>query len=335
MWCASCGAWIDGGGSTPLVAESSGISPLSGTKRFAHEEEAITGPVPFAPTRRSRRPVAVRDPRIWSIRLAELAEQADRPEPTAPDDIAAPARTAAAEATVVSAIILPPPPPSETTVPEDHDSDDTDSHGGADDTGDMGADGGTQVSRPAGSLTPPSESTQPDRGPDVNPAIVTAMRSTKPGDLVVSSGATPVVDSARPVRIDGTPLPHVEPSSSMLRLVHRRRGGFSGQVIDVYGTSLVGRFDQLTGPVDVDLTPLPDAGLVSRRHAVLERRGDNWEVRDAGSVNGVFVRTRGAERFGARLSRPAPIQDGDEIAFGNVHFMVRIVSIADPIGKGL
>jgi pSer/pThr/pTyr-binding forkhead associated (FHA) protein len=53
---------------------------------------------------------------------------------------------------------------------------------------------------------------------------------------------------------------------------------------------------------------LPDQGA-SRSHAMMVRRGDTWQVRDLGSVNGVMV---GNERVGERM-----LEKGDELRVGN------------------
>lgn len=47
---------------------------------------------------------------------------------------------------------------------------------------------------------------------------------------------------------------------------------------------------------------------VSRRHAAVEREGDGWRVRDAGSLNGTYVN-------GERVES-APLSEGDEIQIG-------------------
>ncbi len=50
---------------------------------------------------------------------------------------------------------------------------------------------------------------------------------------------------------------------------------------------------------------LPDR-RVSRLHAVIERKGDRYHIRDCGSKNGTFVN-------GNLLHAPVPLKDGDEI----------------------
>ncbi len=55
---------------------------------------------------------------------------------------------------------------------------------------------------------------------------------------------------------------------------------------------------------------------VSRRHAVIERRGDAWAVVDQGSANGTFL--------DGRPVSDAPLRDGQELRFGMVALRVEI-----------
>ena len=59
-----------------------------------------------------------------------------------------------------------------------------------------------------------------------------------------------------------------------------------------------------------------DAEGVSRVHAVLERFGDSWCVRDLGSRNGTFVN-------GGRIIGERALQSGDEILLGRLRLLFR------------
>jgi pSer/pThr/pTyr-binding forkhead associated (FHA) protein len=59
-----------------------------------------------------------------------------------------------------------------------------------------------------------------------------------------------------------------------------------------------------------------DADGVSRVHAVLERFGDVWCVRDLGSRNGTFVN-------GARIVGERALHSGDEIVLGRLRLLFR------------
>ena len=58
-----------------------------------------------------------------------------------------------------------------------------------------------------------------------------------------------------------------------------------------------------------------DDSAVSGVHAVLERLGNTWSVRDVGSRNGTFVN-------GERLTSERILHVGDELRFGAVRFVV-------------
>lgn len=59
-----------------------------------------------------------------------------------------------------------------------------------------------------------------------------------------------------------------------------------------------------------------DADGVSRVHAVFERFGDTWSVRDLGSRNGTFVN-------GARIIGDRALHPGDEIVLGRLRLLFR------------
>jgi pSer/pThr/pTyr-binding forkhead associated (FHA) protein len=89
------------------------------------------------------------------------------------------------------------------------------------------------------------------------------------------------------------------------------------------GPSVIGRFDPETGPVDVDLGPLPEAVYISRQHAeIWSDASGQWFIKDLGSGNGSFVCPAGERRF-QKTSGEHPIKDGDEIALGNARFEFR------------
>ena len=75
-----------------------------------------------------------------------------------------------------------------------------------------------------------------------------------------------------------------------------------------------------------------DTDGVSRVHAVFERFGDTWCVRDLGSRNGTFV--NGGRIIGERALHP-----GDEILLGRVHLPLSTPGLGSPapnrIGSGL
>ena len=105
------------------------------------------------------------------------------------------------------------------------------------------------------------------------------------------------------------------------RITLRRGGALTGESFSFGSGAIVGRFDPDSGPVDVDLAPLPEASYVSRHHAEFRHDAGSgqWFVRDMGSSNGTFWRAGGAGAF-SRLSGEQPVSAGDEISLGNARF---------------
>ncbi len=88
------------------------------------------------------------------------------------------------------------------------------------------------------------------------------------------------------------------------------------QEIPLAGELVVGRFSRTTGPVDVDLSNLPGAEFVSRRHMRLFVENGTVFVEDLGSTNGVYVNR-------VRITRPTPVGPEDRIRVGVLFFRIR------------
>ncbi|WP_428194584.1 FHA domain-containing protein [Deinococcus saxicola] len=118
--------------------------------------------------------------------------------------------------------------------------------------------------------------------------------------------------------MDGAPSDAPTPTGEA-RLGIKKFGAPTGEFIPLQGERLiVGRFDASSGPVDIDLSGLGGQEHISRRHAELYREEGRWAVRDLGSTNGVYIKRAGETGFSPRLQEPAPLVDGDELAFGNL-----------------
>ena len=85
--------------------------------------------------------------------------------------------------------------------------------------------------------------------------------------------------------------------------------------------AIIGRFDSDTGPVDIDLEGFPGEDTISRNHAEIYYDGNQWKIKDLGSVNGVFIKRANQNRFEARIMRPEVIYSGDEIAIAKIRFL--------------
>jgi len=165
------------------------------------------------------------------------------------------------------------------------------------------------------SATPVHESqTTPEAHTAMEPAIVP--------DHIDPVGAPPLGESAAPTTVIEPSLAPPSPSpapatTGTAKLLLKRGGAPTGDVFSIGPNATVGRFDPESGPVDVDMANLPEAVYISRHHAEVMLRDGQWLVKDLGSRNGTFVKN---ESGFARVTGETPIQNGDEVAFGNARF---------------
>jgi pSer/pThr/pTyr-binding forkhead associated (FHA) protein len=97
----------------------------------------------------------------------------------------------------------------------------------------------------------------------------------------------------------------------ILRLIHIDTGK-SFVLPNNKETIYIGRQNDLI-PVDVDLSDVPDADVISRVHSTIHVEPEGYYLEDAGSLNGTFVNDQEIET-GARYR--TQIQSGDTIVFG-------------------
>jgi serine/threonine protein kinase len=84
--------------------------------------------------------------------------------------------------------------------------------------------------------------------------------------------------------------------------------------------TLIGRSQDVTDKLDIDLKPLTHGGeRVSRRHAEIIKRGADYFIRDLGSLNGTFIAGRG------KLGRDQlyQLKDRDQVVLGGAILQFR------------
>lgn len=106
------------------------------------------------------------------------------------------------------------------------------------------------------------------------------------------------------------------------RLTLKRGGAETDIFYPLSSPAIVGRFDPSVGPIDVDLSEIPEGQYVSRKHAKLSCDGQVWTIQDLGSSNGTFVLKDDFERV-----ETTELEDGQEIAFGNARFIFHLVPV--------
>jgi pSer/pThr/pTyr-binding forkhead associated (FHA) protein len=109
------------------------------------------------------------------------------------------------------------------------------------------------------------------------------------------------------------------------KLLVKNQGALTGNEYVLGAARLtLGRFDPISGPVDIDLSAQPGNETVSRLHAELFHENGIWYIKDLGSTNGVFLRRAQEHNFGPRLLAPAALADGDELSLGNAHLLLSL-----------
>lgn len=175
-----------------------------------------------------------------------------------------------------------------------------------------------------GANIPEGQNICPDCGTEVSAQEAI---SVPPAQQPASAPAPPPVIPSPPRQQAAvpTPTPAAPAPTGAARLLVMRAGTFTGEEFAIGGRVLIGRFDEETGPVDVDLSHLPEAGYISRNHAeIYQDATGQWFIKDLESRNGTFIRPAGSEKF-QRIhpNQPTPIKDGDELAFDNARFVFR------------
>lgn len=117
-------------------------------------------------------------------------------------------------------------------------------------------------------------------------------------------------------------LPSCGSGTKVAWLTLKRGGALTDQTFQLADRTALGRSDDQSGAVGVDLRALPEAVYISRDHAEIWHEAGQWFIRDVGSQNGTFVRHDGHARF-QRVTGQESINSGDEIALGNARFEFR------------
>lgn len=120
-----------------------------------------------------------------------------------------------------------------------------------------------------------------------------------------------------PPTIPNTPLSSTTDTAKLI--AKTPNAPISEFLIENYG--IIGIFDPDTGPVDVDLEHFLGNETVSRQHGEIYAENQQWKIKDLGSTNGIFIKKAGQNRFNARITTPAILENGDEIAIAKIRFI--------------
>lgn len=177
----------------------------------------------------------------------------------------------------------------------------------------------------------------PDCGMDLQGALFSTALFGAPASVSVaavvpaaqaSPAPVPLADIAMPVALTEEPSaeapttspPAGDAPANGATLVLKRGGILTGEKFQLGPTVTIGRFDPDSGPVDIDMAPLPESVYISRHHAQIRcDTTGKWFVKDLGSRNGTFVRSPGQTDF-QRVTEESSVADRDEISLGNARF---------------
>lgn len=166
-----------------------------------------------------------------------------------------------------------------------------------------------------------AQSAQPST-PEKAPTDLSAPPSPPAPSIPSTASATASASSAAATTTPASTSSAAAAAPAKLTL--KRGGVLTGESFQLGERLVLGRFDPDSGPVDVDLGPLPEASYISRQHAeVWCDASGQWFIKDLGSRNGTFVRASGESKF-QRITGEQAINDKDEIALGNARFEFRI-----------
>lgn len=97
------------------------------------------------------------------------------------------------------------------------------------------------------------------------------------------------------------------------------------------GDNVIGRWDPDAGAFpEIDLDSEDTEAKISRKHAIVQRKGDVLLLGDLGSLNGTFLNRGPRLKEGERLQ----IRDGDEIVIGKTFLTVEVeIKPAESLAK--
>lgn len=147
---------------------------------------------------------------------------------------------------------------------------------------------------------------------------LTENASTCPGcgkTLAVEVGLSPPFPEELRFVISPNPPSHAQGGAVRLQIV---QGGTPGREFPIQRDLVeIGRWDpECDSHPDIDLSDDDTEAKISRKHAKIVKKGDQWYLVDCGSRNGTFV--AGGRRLGEGESYP--LTAGEQIVMGKIAF---------------
>ena len=110
-------------------------------------------------------------------------------------------------------------------------------------------------------------------------------------------------------------------NSSIVKLIPKQIGAPIPEFIIDSNNAIIGKFNPEIGPVEIDLDGFYGNNTVSLTHAEIYFKNNQWQIKDMGSTNGIYIKHIGKTRFGYRINKPEILNSGDEIAIGKIRLL--------------
>ncbi len=141
----------------------------------------------------------------------------------------------------------------------------------------------------------------------------------------IPTSQTPIIDSGQKANI--SPTNSTNPTlinGTIAKLISKQVGAPITEFIIDSNNAIIGKFDPDIGPVEIDLDGFYGDETVSSTHAEIYFENNQWQIKDMGSTNGIYIKPRGKTRFGYRMNKPEILNSGDEIAIGKIRLLFLI-----------
>ena len=122
------------------------------------------------------------------------------------------------------------------------------------------------------------------------------------------------IDSTNPTLINET----------IAKLIPKQVDAPTAEFIIDSNNAIIGKFDPNIGPVEIDLGGFYGDETVSYSHGEIYFENNQWQIKDMGSTNGIYIIPTGKTRFGYRINRAEILNSGDEIAIGKIRLLFLI-----------
>ncbi|MDJ0557036.1 MAG: FHA domain-containing protein [Microcoleaceae cyanobacterium MO_207.B10] len=113
-------------------------------------------------------------------------------------------------------------------------------------------------------------------------------------------------------------------TNNIVKLIPKQVGAPVPEFIIDSNNVIIGKFDPNIGPVEIDLDGFYGDETVSSTHAEIAFENHQWQIKDIGSANGIYIKPTGQNRFGYRINKPEILNSGDEIAIGKIRLLFLI-----------